>query len=82
MRQISEIAREIRRDWKPVNYAAEPYLREMAGVSDISDPDPDLGFSGSAQIFVRGFLGNAQSWRGEVARRVKRELNEMLKAGS
>ena len=79
MRQIHEIAREIRDDWTKVNYAAAPYLREMSGVESIDDRDPDFGFPGAAANFVRGFLANASSWRGDVARRVKAELKAMLK---
>jgi len=79
IRLISTIAREIRADWKKVNYAAEPYLREMARVERLDSRDPDLGFPGAGTNFVLGFLGNASSWRGDTAKRVKAELREMLK---
>lgn len=81
IRSISTIAREIRRDWKKVNYAAEPYLREMARVESLDSIDPDLGFPGAGRNFVLGFLGNASSWRGDTAKRVKAELRGMLKGG-
>ncbi len=77
-RPISEIAKEIIGNWRPVNFAAKPYLREMLRVSDISDPDPDLGFPGAARNFVTGFLGNAGTWRGDAARRLKAELKGLL----
>lgn len=75
-RTISEIAAEIRKDWYPVSYAAQPYLDAMRHVSILSDrfgEDP-------ADIIVAYFLSNATGWRGETARRVKKELNAMLKA--
>jgi hypothetical protein len=78
MRDLSAIAQEIRTTWPKVNYAAAPYLREMAGVLSIDDPDPDLGFPGAARNFVTGFLANAAGWRGADAKRIKAELRGML----
>jgi len=74
MRPLHEIAREIRGDWKKVNYAAAPYLDAMSEMNSVDDV---YGFdSGDGE--VARFLGNASSWRGEVARRVKKELKGML----
>jgi hypothetical protein len=36
-RPIYEIAREIRSDWKKVNYGAKPYLDAMLDLSTCSD---------------------------------------------
>jgi hypothetical protein len=36
-RNISEIAAEIRRDWKKVNYAAAPYLQAMQCLNTMQD---------------------------------------------
>lgn len=36
-RKLYEIAREIRRDWQKVNYAAAPYLSAMFQLSKITD---------------------------------------------
>lgn len=77
-RNLSEIAQEIKRDWKPVNYAARPYLWAMSGFSTVDDT---FGFD-SARSVVLYFLSNASSWRGEVAKRVKAELKAHLKGGS
>jgi hypothetical protein len=75
MRPIHEIAREIRRDWgAKVNYAAKPYLSSMLELTSIDDYD----LTDSARGIVARFLGNASSWRGDVARRVKVELKAML----
>jgi hypothetical protein len=75
VRPLYEIAREIRRDWKNVNYAAAPYLDAMGSLQTIEDDY----FMDSARSVVSYFLCNAGSWRGEVARRVKAELKGMVK---
>jgi hypothetical protein len=74
-REIHVIAREIRSDWKKVNYAAEPYLEAMQDLLSVNDK---YG-ADSAKMVIAYFLSNASTWRGEVARRVKKELNEMIK---
>lgn len=73
-RALSVIAAEIRRDWKKVNYAAEPYLFAMQQLTHITDDY----YGTSAKEVVLYFLSNASSWRGDVARRVKLELNKMV----
>ncbi len=74
-RPIYQIAREIRQDWPPVNYAARPYLDAMRDLNEVTDMyDHD-----SAKSVIRYFLSNATMWRGDVARRVKAELKEMVK---
>jgi hypothetical protein len=74
-RSLSQIAAEIDHDWDRVNYAARPYLEAMSEMSDVSD---NYMHDDGVSIVLR-FLGNATSWRGETARRVKAELKEMLK---
>ena len=74
-RSIATIAREIRADWKKVNYAAAPYLDAMASLDSVSD---DYGYD-SGKSIVLYFLSNASSWRGPVARSIKAELKEMVK---
>lgn len=74
-RSLSTIAREIRSDWKNVNYAAEPYLEAMECLDSIYDK---YGFEDGVFI-VLYFLDNARTWRGEVARDTKKELNQMVK---
>jgi hypothetical protein len=76
MRSLNTIAREIKLDWgSKVNYGAKPYLDCMLALDSIND---NYGFD-SARIVVSYFLANARTWRGEVAKRVKLELNTMLK---
>lgn len=74
-RSISEIAAEISKDWKPVNYAAKPYLDAMYSLNGIND---NYIFD-SGRSIVAYFLSNASTWRGETAKRIKKELNAMLK---
>jgi len=74
-RDINVIADEIRRDWKKVNYGAVPYLNAMRCVRSVDD---EYGCE-DGRTQVAYFLSNANTWRGEVARRVKKELNEMIK---
>lgn len=75
VRPLHEIAREIRGDWKKVNYAAKPYLEAMEELDSINDDY----YQDSASSIVRYFLVNARSWRGPVAKAVKAELNKMLR---
>jgi len=75
-RPLHEIAREISMDWGlKINYAAQPYLNAMAALNEITDM---YGYDSAEEIVLR-FLGNATSWRGETARRVKAELRAMIK---
>jgi len=74
-RSLSEIAREIRNDWKPVYFGAVPYLQAMQTLDSIDD---DYGMD-SAKSIVLYFLSNASTWRGETAKRIKAELKAMCK---
>lgn len=74
-RPIYEIATEIRKDWKNVNYAAKPYLDAMSTLNSISDNY----IMDSGKSIVLYFLSNASSWRGEVAKAIKAELKAMVK---
>jgi hypothetical protein len=75
MRPLHEIAREIRKDWQKPNYGAVPYLDAMSELNSIDDNY----YADSAKSVVLYFLANAQTWRGEVAKRIKKELNLMCK---
>jgi hypothetical protein len=75
VRPIREIAREIRKDWKKPYFGAVPYLDAMSDLDKITDNYAHD--SGSSIVLY--FLSNAGTWRGEVAKRVKAELNSMLK---
>ena len=76
VRELNVIAQEIKADWgAKVNYGAVPYLDAMTQLSTIDD----RYYDDTADSVVRYFLCNANTWRGEVARRVKKELNQILK---
>ena len=74
-RPLYEIANEIRKDWKNVYFGAKPYLDAMACLNSIND---NYGWD-SAKSIVLYFLGNASTWKGETARRIKAELKAMTK---
>ena len=74
-RKIQEIASEILQDWKNPYFGAIPYIEAMLQLNTIHD-DYYLDTAESVVIY---FLANAQTWRGETARRIKAELREMLK---
>ena len=75
MREISDIAYEIKKDWKNINYAAVPYLEAMFILSNIDQ----MYYNDTAKSIVLYFLSNASSWRGETAKRIKNELKIMVK---
>jgi hypothetical protein len=77
-RALHEIADEIAADWTKVYFGAVPYL---AAMRDLNTLDESYGHD-SAREIVLYFLANAQTWRGETARRVKAELKGMLKGGA
>jgi hypothetical protein len=76
-RPIHEIADEIGRNWKNVYFGAVPYLNAMQYLESITDK---FGEDDADEVIIY-FLSNAKTWRGDVARRVKAELNGMLKQG-
>jgi hypothetical protein len=75
-RSLSVIAAEIQADWKNPYFGCVPYLQAMYALDRMSDM---YGVE-SAKSIVLYFLTNATTWRGDTARRVKAELNAMLKA--
>ena len=74
-RSISVIAQEITATWKNVWFGAVPYLDAMKSLDTIED---NYGLD-SGKSIVSYFLANAQTWRGETARRIKKELKQMCK---
>lgn len=74
-RPLFEIAQEIRNDWKKVYFGAVPYLDAMSTLNKISDNY----YYDSAKSVVLYFLANAQTWKGETAKRIKQELKLMSK---
>lgn len=76
--KISEIGYLIKDDWKNIYFGAKPYLSAMYTMDSIKDEyGSDSGFS-----IIAYFLGNAQTYKGPIARMTKKELNRRLKKGS
>ena len=73
-RPLYEIASEIRKTWIKVSPYAEPYLDAMQSLGSINDNY----YFDSGKSIVLYFLGNANTWRGEDARRIKTELKQMV----
>ena len=69
------IAAEIEQTWPKVNYAARPYLDAMHSLINVNDK---FGLD-SARSIIMYFLSNASTWRGDDARRIKKELNRLIK---
>lgn len=74
-RPLHEIAAEIRKDWKNIYFGAKPYLDAMATLDSVEN---SYGWD-SGKSIVNYFLGNAGTWRGETAKRIKAELKTMVK---
>lgn len=74
-RPINLIAQEIREYWTNVSPHAEPYLEAMETLESVNS----MYFLDSAYDVVARFLCNASTWRGEEAKRIKRELNLIIK---
>jgi len=76
---ISQLAYLITKDWrlqgKGINYGAKPYLEAMYSLNSVMDKYGE----DSGQSIVAYFLSNASTWKGEVAKGVKKELNKRIK---
>lgn len=74
-RPIHKIAREIKNEWQKPYFGAVPYLDAMLS---LTDKNSQYGWD-SASSIVNYFLANAQTFRGEAAKRLKAELKLHLK---
>ena len=74
-REIREIAREIKKEWKNVYFAAKPYLDAMLV---LRDKNSAYGYD-SAKSVVLYFLANASTFRGPKAKELKAELKDVIK---
>jgi len=71
---ICRIGAIVRAHWPKPYFAAVPYL---SALSDLYDMDSKCGHDSARDIVLR-FLGNAQTWRGPIAKLVKAELKSRL----
>ena len=74
-RSIKTITEEIVKDWTKPYFGAVPYINAMKKLDKITDNF----YQDSADSIVRYFLANAKTWRGETAKRIKIELNNLIK---
>jgi hypothetical protein len=77
-RPLHEIARDIKRNWPKVNYAAQPYLDALHELESVDD----MYYQDTAKYIVNYFLSNAGTWRGPEAKRIKDELKGMVRRAS
>ena len=75
-RPLYEIAKDIRKHWPKIYFGAVPYVDAMRELNTINDKY----FADSAKSVVLYFLSNASSWRGDDARRIKKELKQMVES--
>ena len=73
-RPLYEVAKEIASSWGSMSDHAAPYVEAMSTLNSISD---DYYYDSGREIVMR-FLANAQYWRGDDAKRIKKELNGLL----
>ena len=74
-REICEIARDIKKEWKNVYFGAKPYLDAMFV---LTDKNSTYGYD-SAKSVVLYFLSNASTFRGPKAKELKAELKDVIK---
>jgi hypothetical protein len=73
-RPLSEITREIRKDWRPMYRPAEAHFEAFEYANDVNE----MYGCDSVKSEILYFLGNAQTWKGETARRIKLELKALV----
>ena len=73
-RKLKDIAKDIRADWKNIYFGAVPYLEAMEELDYITD----RYYLDDAESIVLYFLSNARFWRGEKAKEIKFELNQIF----
>lgn len=75
MRPIHQIASDIQCSWKNIYFGARPYLDAMFTLNKVSD----MYYDDTVKEIILYFLSNAKYWRGDDARRIKDELNKLIK---
>jgi rubrerythrin/predicted RNA-binding Zn-ribbon protein involved in translation (DUF1610 family) len=74
---LSQIASLIYSDWKNVNYGAKPYLEAMSSLQNVSD----MYGQDSGTSIVAYWLSNANTYKGETAKAIKKELQRRIRRG-
>ena len=74
-RSLREIARDIRKAWPKPHFAAKAYLEALREL----DSADEMFYHDTGRSIIRGFLANAQTFRGPEARQLKEELQQHLR---
>ena len=74
-RPIYQIAKDIKNAWKNPSPYALAYLNPMLTLNSIEDHY----FLDDAKSIISYFLANAQGFKGEKARELKKELKDLIK---
>lgn len=83
VRTLRDVALEVRADWKHVYFGAVPYLDALMQLGNTPATKEGVTngtyYADDATSVVLYFLANANTWRGETARRIKAELKALTK---
>lgn len=74
LRSLNVIFNEVDQSWTNPYFGAVPYIRALKSLDNLND----MFVNDKAVDLVRYFLSNAQTWKGVVARRIKKELKQMI----
>lgn len=74
-RSLEDIAADIRAHWRPVHGSAEPYVAAMEKLDKVTNR---YG-ANSAVAVLAYFQGAAATWKGPDAKRIKVEIETLLK---
>lgn len=75
-RTYAQIAKDIKSIWLNVYFGAVPYLEALLALNT-TDPNT-MYYAETAGNIAAYFLANAQTFRGEKAKKLKNELKSML----
>ncbi len=74
-RPIHEIAKDIRKDWTKIDPRTNEYLKCLERMDRVNDM---VGMEYGDMVVAHFLAFAAPRWRGEVARKIKAELNLVL----
>jgi hypothetical protein len=74
-RPVFKIAEEILNDWRAPHFAARPYLAAMLTINNELE---QYGHD-TAKNIILYFLSNASTYRGNIAKELKKELKLLIK---
>lgn len=76
-RALSEIADEIKKEWRYPHFRAITYIEAMSHIKNLDDPyDIYYGYD-----IVHRFLATSGRWDGDKAKQIKAELRRILRVG-